>query len=206
MRIRELRPLRVGDALVVEFYLFLNDTPSPQPAPRLRRGRQRNPAHEPRQHARAWRPVRAGNLPGGELRSLGLDERGRLPEASRSRRVPAPAVLGVRLAQRQPGVVHLWSCSGKLGQNFPLIAAAIARLPVNDATLDGKAACLSMTEDRTSTPCARATPDARRSSTTSSASTSRAPQAPGERIALWSLSSGTPEGSFRFTSTVFRRR
>jgi ATP-dependent DNA ligase len=34
----------------------------------------------------------------------------------------------------------------KLGQDFPFIAAAIARLPVNDATLDGEAACLS-TED-----------------------------------------------------------
>jgi ATP-dependent DNA ligase len=28
-----------------------------------------------------------------------------------------------------------------------LIAAAIARLPINDATLDGEAACLSTTED-----------------------------------------------------------
>src|SRR5687768_16063339 len=51
---------------------------------------------------------------------------------------------GYRLiARREDRVVHLWSRTGRnWAKDFPLIAAAIARLPVEDVTLDGEAVCL----------------------------------------------------------------
>ena len=94
-------------------------------------------------------------LPGG--RALGLGDRGwsARPLAS-APCSSAPPLLGVRLANVNPA----WCTCGpaQIAPRLPIDAVAIARLPVNYATLDGEAACLSMTEDRTSAPCARATP------------------------------------------------
>jgi hypothetical protein len=45
------------------------------------------------------------------------------------------------IARRENGVVHLWSRTGRnWAKDFPLIGAAMARLPM-DVTLDGEAVC-----------------------------------------------------------------
>jgi hypothetical protein len=89
-------------ALHVSCVMSRDDPPSPQPAPVLRRGRSRNPAHVARQHASAWRPVRARNLPREELRARGIGQRGSSPgRRAGARRVVAATVLGVRLTQRE---------------------------------------------------------------------------------------------------------
>ncbi len=47
------------------------------------------------------------------------------------------------IARRENGVVHLWSRTGRnWAKDFPLIGAAMARLPVEDVTIDGEAVCL----------------------------------------------------------------
>jgi ATP-dependent DNA ligase len=48
---------------------------------------------------------------------------------------------GYRLiARRENGVVHLWSRTGRnWAKDFSLIGAAMARLPIEDVTLDGEA-------------------------------------------------------------------
>jgi len=47
------------------------------------------------------------------------------------------------IARCENGVVYLWSRTGRnWAKDFPLIGAAIARLPVESVTLDGEAVCL----------------------------------------------------------------
>jgi ATP-dependent DNA ligase len=47
------------------------------------------------------------------------------------------------IARRENGVVHLWSRTGRnWAKDFPLIGAAMARLPIEDVIIDGEAVCL----------------------------------------------------------------
>jgi ATP-dependent DNA ligase len=67
------------------------------------------------------------------------------------------------IARRENGIVHLWSHTGRnWAKDFPLIGAAMARLPVGNVILDGEAVSCGRMGDRTSTPCVRATPAKKR--------------------------------------------